>query len=192
MCTFLNTLPRRSRSNGDNKKKSMVLSLKPCLDKDGKKTWYRVRLLAWTSPEKNDRDDPFIERYVHQIWKKNDKGLPVIDDEVICPVTKHVHVDGNRYDACPMCTLANQYFMTWKESNWKDREAIKKNNEIGRKYQGIVPVYVRDDPNYPQNNGKIKVLIFSNKTPSKKDLESDSYNKYNYYDEFRKLVEKTS
>ena len=67
--------------------------------------------------------------------------------------------------------------MTWKESNWKDREAAKKNKEIGRKYQGIVPVYVRDDPNYPQNNGKIKVLIFSDKK---------------LYTEFRTKVEKAS
>lgn len=178
MCTFLSQLPKHSKSNGVNKRKSMVLSLKPCpTDENGKQTWYRLRLLAWSSPEKNDRDDPFIERFVHQVWKKNDKGLSEIEDEVTCPVTKHVNVEGNRYDACPMCRLANQYFLTWKESNWKDREAAKKNKEIGRKYQGIVPVYVRNDPNYPQNNGKIKVLIFSDKK---------------LYTEFRSKVEKAS
>ncbi len=192
MCTFHSQLPKRSKSNGTEKRKNMVLSLRPCPDKDSKQTWYRFRLLAWSAPEKNDRDDPFIERYVHQVWKKNDKGYSVIDDEVVCPVTKHVHVDGNRYDACPNCKLANQHFITWKEAKWKDREAAKKNKEIGRKYQGIVPVYVRDDPNYPQNNGQIKVIIFGNKSPSKKELESGEYNKFEYYDEFRKIVEKAS
>lgn len=177
MCTFLSQLPKRSKSNGTAQNKNLVLSLKPCPEKDGKPSWYRVRLLAWSSPEKNDRDDPFIERFVHQIWKKNDKGLPVIDDEVTCPVTKHVHVEGNRYDACPICRLANQYFLTWKESAWKDREAAKKNKEIGRKYQAIIPVYVKDDPNYSQNNNKFKVLIFSDKK---------------FYQEFRSKVEKAS
>lgn len=163
MCTFLSQLPKRSKSNGTAQNKSLVLSLKPCPDIDGKPSWYRVRLLAWSSPEKNDRDYPFIERFVHQIWKKSDKGFPIIDDEVTCPVTKHVHVEGNRYDACPMCKVANQYFITWKSSNYTDREALKKNNEIGRKYQAIIPVYVKDDPNYNGNNGKFKVLIFNDK-----------------------------
>jgi hypothetical protein len=177
MCTFLSQLPKKSKSNGTSQNKSLVLSLRPCPDKDGKPSWYRVRLLAWSSPEKNDRDDPFIVRYVHQVWKKNEKGFPVIDDEVTCPVTKHVHVEGNRYDACPICKLSNQYFLTCKESNWKDRDAAKKNSETSRKYQAIIPVYVKDDPNYPQNNNKFKVLIFSDKK---------------FYQEFRSKVEKAS
>lgn len=177
MCTFLSQLPKKSKSNGTGQRKSMVLSLKTCPDVEGKPSWYRVRLLAWSSPEKNDRDDPFIERYVHQIWKKNEKGFSVIDDEVVCPVTKYVHIDGNRYDSCPMCKLANQYFGAWKSSNWKDRDAAKKNNELGRKYQGIIPVYVVDDPNYPQNKGTFKVLIFNDKQ---------------FYSEFRSKVEKAS
>lgn len=177
MCTLLSQLPKRSKSTGTDKRKSLVLAMRPCPDKDGKPTWYRVRLLAWTSPEKNDRDYPFIERYVHQIWKKNDKGLPVIEDEVTCPVTKHVHVEGNRYDMCPMCRLANQSFIALKESNWKDNDARKLNRELGRKFQGIVPVYVKDDPNYPQNNNQFKVIIFSDKK---------------LYEEFRSKVEKAS
>lgn len=155
----------------------MVLKLRPCPDKDGKPSWYRLRLLAWSSPEKNDRDDPFIERFVHQVWKKTDKGYNVVDDEVTCPVTKHVHVEGNRYDACPMCRLSNQHFMTWKESGWKDRDAAKKNKEIGRKYEAIVPVYVVDDPNYQLNNTTFKVLIFNDKK---------------LYMEFRQKIEKAS
>lgn len=163
MCMFMSQLPRKSKSNGQPVKKRLALSLKPCPDNGGQPTWYRVRLLAWTSPEKNDRDDPFIERFVHQVWKKNDKGYNVVDDEVVCPVTKHVHVEGNRYDACPICGLANQHFVRWKESGWKDREAARQNRSIGRKYEGIVPVYVKDDPNTPANNGTFKAIIFHDK-----------------------------
>jgi hypothetical protein len=151
--------------------------MKPCQDKDGKPVWYRVRLLAWTSPEINNRDYPFIERFVHTIWKKNDKGFSVIDDEVTCPVTKHVQIEGNPYKVCPICKLADQYFGAWQSSGWKDREACKKNKEIGRKYQAIIPVYVVDDPNYQANNGKFKVLIFSDKK---------------FYEVFKEKVEKAS
>ena len=176
MCTFMSNLPKRSRVN-QSIKKNLVLSLKPCPDKDNKPTWYRVRLLAWTSPEINNRDYPFIERFVHTIWKKNDKGFSVIDDEVTCPVTKHVHIEGNPYKVCPICKLADQYFGAWQSSGWKDREACKKNKEIGRKYQAIIPVYVVDDPNYQANNGKFKVLIFSDKK---------------FYEAFKEKVEKAS
>ena len=134
MCTFLSALPKKSKSNGI-KKPNLLLSMKPCKDdENGKKTWYRFRLLAWTSPEKNDRDDAFIERFVHQIWKKDpEKGYSYIVDEVTCPVTKHVKIEGNRYNGCPICKLANQYFMTWQESGWKHKEAAKQNKTIGRK-----------------------------------------------------------
>lgn len=111
------------------------------------------------------------------MWKKNDKGYNVVDDEVVCPVTKHVHVEGNRYDACPICGLANQHFVRWKESGWKDREAARQNRSIGRKYEGIVPVYVKDDPNTPANNGTFKAIIFHDKKK---------------YSEFREKVAKAS
>jgi len=110
-----------------------------------------------------DRDYPFIERFIHQRWKINDKGYPEIEDEVVCPVTKWVEWEGNRYETCPICRYANQQFMTLKESNWKDADARKKNRDFGRKYQAIVPVYVVNDPNYEGNNGKFKVIMFGDK-----------------------------
>lgn len=162
MCTFLNTLPKRSKSAGTAKRKSLVLSIKPCPDKDGEKTWYRFRLLNFAG-KGTDRDYPFIERFIHQHWKINEKGYPEIEDEVTCPVTKWVDWEGNRYDTCPICRYANQQFLTLKESGWKDADARKKNRDFGRKYQGIVPVYVVNDPNYEGNNGKLKVIIFGDK-----------------------------
>lgn len=163
MCTFLNTLPKRSKSAGTSKRKSLVLSMKPCpTDEDGNKTWYKFRLLNFAG-KGTDRDYPWIERFIHQHWKINEKGYPEIEDEVTCPVTKWVDWEGNRYDTCPICRYANQQFLTLKESGWKDADARKKNRDFGRKYQGIVPVYVVNDPNYEGNNGKLKVLIFGDK-----------------------------
>lgn len=176
MCTFISTLPKRSKSMGQ-KKKSLVMSLKPCADE---KTYYRVRLLAFNPPPESgsDRDFPHIQRFVHQHWGVNkEKGYPVLEDEVTCPVTPHVHVEGNRYDACKICTLANKYFIAFKESGWKDKEANKKNKELGRKYQYIVPVYVVQNPNWEGDNGKFKVLIFNDKKFSQ---------------EFQKKIEKAS
>lgn len=165
MCNFISTLPVKNYDEQStiSHRNSIAMFLKPCPDTPTEKTWYRFRLLAFTTPRKSKRNYPFIERYVHQVWDVTDKGRRIIKDEVVCPVTKWVEFDGNRYEGCPMCRIANQYFISAKESKWKDREAIKKQNEFGRKYEAIVPVYVVNDPNYPTNNGKFKVLIFNDK-----------------------------
>lgn len=174
MCELMTSLPKHSKSNGGGKKRNLYLSLKPCADE---KTYYRVRLLAFSS-ESTDRDDPFIERFIHQKWGVNaEKGYPVLEDEIVCPVTPHVHVEGNKYDSCKICNLANKYFVTFKESGWKDKEANKKNKEFGRKYQAIIPVYVVDNPNFDGDNGKFKVLIFNDKK---------------FYQNFRSQIEKAS
>lgn len=174
MCTFISSLPKKSKSAGQRTaKKNLVMSLKPCPDAN---SYYRFRLLAFSSDSKNDRDDPHIIRWVHQVWKRDpEKNFPILEDEVICPVTPYVHVDGDRYHACKICDMANKYFLTFKESNWADKEANRKNKEFGRKYQAIVPVYVINDPNYDVNNGKFKVLIFNDKKQ---------------YQEFRSKIEK--
>lgn len=162
MCTFISSLPKKSVTKGTNKKSSLVCAIRPCPDEpNGDKTWYRFRLLAFKSAKTN-RDYPIIERFVHQHWGKNDKGQPVMDDEIVCPVTKWTDWEGDRY-GCPVCQYANQNFLALKESNWRDATARQKNREFGRKYQAIVPVYVVNDPNYAGNNGKFKVIIFWDK-----------------------------
>lgn len=164
MCMFMNELPRNSRSAESTKKPNLFLGIKPTPEKE----YYRFRLLAFSSPSKNDRDYPFIERYVHQHWGKNDKGKSIITDTVICPVTKYVKTEGNPYNECPICRYANNNFLAWKESNWKDKESAKKQREFSRKFEAIVPVYVVSDPVYDRNNNKFKVLIFSDKDFYKK------------------------
>ena len=83
MCTFYSTLPKQSKSTG-LKKKNLVLSMKPCKDE---KTFYRFRLLAFSSDGKNDRDFPWIQRFMHVKWGVHpEKGHPMIVDSITCPV----------------------------------------------------------------------------------------------------------
>ena len=173
MCTFINSLPSQSKTAETTRKKNLALFIKPTNNNE----YYKFRLLAFKSPQKNDRDYPFIERYIHQHWTKDSEGKSKIDAQVVCPVTKFANVDGNRYDACPICKFANMNFVTWKESGWKDRESAKKNKEFGRKFEAIIPVYVKQDPTYPQNNGQLRVLIFTDKE---------------FYKKFKQKIQETS
>ena len=163
MCKFYDTLPTRSKTAGNNKKRNLALFMKPCPEENGKPKYYRFRLLNFGSDGKNDRDFPFIKRFQHTKWGKNDKGLPVVVDQITCPVTPHVHVEGNRYQACKVCEAAGKYFGIYKASGYTDKEAGRKNKEFSRKLEWIIPVYVVDDPNYENNNGKLKVIIFDTK-----------------------------
>ena len=176
MCTFMTSLPKNSKSAGVNKKpKNIVLTMRPCADEN---TYYRFRLLAFSSSGKNDRDDPHIVRFVHQIWGTHpEKGYPVLEDEIVCPVSPHVHVEGNKYGACKICDVAGKYWAAYSDSGFKDKDAGKKNKMFGRKYQAIVPVYVINDPNYDGNNNKFRVIIFNDKKQ---------------YTEFRQKIEKAS
>lgn len=174
MCKFYDSLPSRSKTAGNNKKRSLALFMKPCADE---KTYYRFRLLNFGSDGKNDRDFPWIKRFVHTKWGKNDKGMPTVIDQITCPVTPHVHVEGNRYQACKICDIAGKYFGTYKASNYTDKEAGRKNKEFSRKLEWIIPVYVVSDPNYEGNNGKFKVIIFDNKVT---------------YEDFKDKVEKAA
>ena len=90
-------------------------------------------------------------------------------------MTPHVHVEGDRYHACKVCDMANKYFLAFKESGWKDKEANRKNKELSRKFNACIPVYCVNDPNYDGNIGKFKVLIINDKK---------------FYQEFRAKIEK--
>lgn len=160
MCTFLSSLPKSSKTAG-TKNTNKALYLKPCQDTKNEKVWYRFRLLNFAA-QNSDRDYPFIQRYVHQIWKKNEKGFSEVESEVVCPVTKWMDWDGDRYD-CQICKFANQQYNTLKETGWKDADARKKNKEFSRKFQAIIPIYIVNDPNYDGNNGKFRVLILNDK-----------------------------
>lgn len=162
MCTFSSILPRQTKANEKAKKRKMIVTLKPCPDEaDGSKTWYRFRLLNFTSKD-STREHPFIVRYVHQHWAKTDKGYDELENEVTCPMTDWMPWDGDRFD-CPICKYANSQWAVLKESNYKNVDARKKNREFGRIFQAIIPVYVVNDPNFEGNNGKFRAIIFQDK-----------------------------
>lgn len=175
MCTFCTELPKLSKSAEMPKKQRIYLPLKPSAEKE----YYRFRLLWFKSASKSDRDYPFIESYRHTHFGKNDKGQTIVDDFVVCPVTPYVKAkwEDDPYKSCPICKAGNNNFIAFKESGYKDRVSANKANEFGRKFAAYVPVYVVNDPNYEQNNGKLKVFMFGDK----KD-----------YEQFKDLVNKKS
>lgn len=170
MCTFLSTLPKQSKSVATKRPANIFLSLKPCPENDPK-AFYRFRLLNFAN-KNSTRDYPFIEKFTHTIWGKTEDGKPMIESSVVCPVTKYVEWVGDRYE-CPICKYANNNFIAYKESNYKDRVSGEKNRKFSRKFEAHVPVYVVNDPNYEANNNKFKVITFTDK---------DKYN------EFKELV----
>lgn len=160
MCVFCNELPKHNNVEV-TKKQNIYLSIKPSAPKE----FYRFRLLWFKQTSKNDRDYPFIERFIHNKWTKNSEGKNVLESSVVCPVTPFVKAKwgDDPYTSCPICNYANLNFITYKESGYKDKTSLKKSKEYGRIFEACIPVYVVNDPNYPQNNGKLKVLIFNDK-----------------------------
>lgn len=166
MCTFLSELPKHSKTIEQPKQQMLYLPLQPSNEKE----YYRFRLLWFKSPSKNDRDYPFIERYMHMHFAKDEEDKWQIESQVVCPVTPHVkqHWEGDAYNSCPICNFSNHNFIAFKESGWKDRESSKKQKEFSRKFEACVPVYVVSDPNYDGNQGKFKVIKFVDKEDYKK------------------------
>lgn len=160
MCTFLSTLPKQSKSVSTNRPVNIFLSLKPC-PADDPRAFYRFRLLNFAS-KNSTRDYPFIEKYTHTVWGKTEDGKPMIESSVVCPVTKYVDWVGDRYD-CPICKYASNNFISYKESNYKDKVSAEKNRKFSRKFEANIPVYVVNDPNYEGNNNKFKVITFTDK-----------------------------
>lgn len=159
MCTWMTELPQKAKSAENVHKPNLMMYLKPTQPKE----YYRFRLLGFRST-KSDRDFPFIETYVHQVWCEGEDGKRHTE-RIVCPVTPYVKSkwNGDPMNDCPICRFANANFAAWKQSGWKDKESAKKNKEFGRKFEAIIPVYVVSDPLYPQNNGHFRVFSFTDK-----------------------------
>ncbi len=170
MCTFCSSieLPTRSKTDGSAKKSTsrLISFLKPNKPKE----FYRFRLLWFKTPRSN-RDFPFIERYIHQHWTNSDKGFRTTDDVITCPTTKWVDFDGDPYKECPLCRAANKHFIAMKNSNYSDAISKQKYRDMKRAYQAVIPVYIVNDPNYEQANGKIRCFTFDDKDQYKAFLE---------------------
>ena len=160
-------LPTRSKTGEVEKKPNLMLWIKATPPKE----YYRFRLLGFKSA-KSDRDYPFVVRYIHQVWVEGEDGKRHTES-VVCPVSPFVKAKwkGDPMNDCPICRFANANFAAWKQSGWKDRESAKKNKEFGRKFEALVPIYVVNDPIYPQNNGHFRVFSFTDKEQYKKFIE---------------------
>lgn len=179
MCTFCSDLPP-NQYGANHKKAPITLFLKPN-DPNNENEKYRFRILNFRSQAKNDRAYPFISRYVHNHWSKNDNGINVVDECVVCPSTPYIdakndatlgYADTYRelklrdkkptYDlVCPICRHVQEMWSSWKSSGKTDRLAIERINSLRKQFQGVVPVYVVNDPVNPKNNGRFKCIIFN-------------------------------
>lgn len=162
MCKFMSTLPKHSNIIGAPKRNpNLELFLQPCKDKD---TYYRVRLLAFSSSKKNDRDDPHITRFVHQSWMTDPKTGKKKLEKIVCSAhTPWVKVEGNKASSCKICNYVGQQWSIYNESGKTDVDARTKAGTLGKRFEAVIPVYVKNDPNYEKNNGKFKVIIMTDK-----------------------------
>ena len=160
MCTFISSFPKHSKSIGAPKKNTnSEMFLQPCKDD---RTYYRVRLLGIGS--KVGRDDPHIVRFVHKSWVTDPKTGKKHLEKVVCPAkTPWIDPEGPKASSCKICNFAGQQWSIYRESGKTDVAARQKAGSCGASYEAIVPVYVRNDPNYEKNNGKFKVIIFNDK-----------------------------
>lgn len=151
MCNFIDDIPAKSKTSevGGTTKKYLELYLKETPPDQ----FYRFRLIGISTKQ---RDNPFIEKYVHEIWTVNEDGKRVQSDYIVCPRTKYVGKN-----ECPVCKHGDQLWITCKNSNWTDKLSQKKKNELARHYRAHLLVYVVNDPNYSNNNGKLKVITFA-------------------------------
>lgn len=155
MCTFLNKLPDRNKVSSvyGTKRQRIFLPIKPTTDP---KAVYRFRILAYKS-SKTDREYPFIERFTHTKWGRNENGKPIMESQVICPSTAYVKSISHK--DCPICKLSNANFKAYNESGKRDRESLRRGRENARKFEAMIPVYVVNDPNNASNNNQLRVIM---------------------------------
>lgn len=160
MCTFISSFPKHSKTMGAPKKNTnLEMFLQPCKDD---RTYYRVRLLGIGS--KVGRDDPHIRRAIHKAWVTDPKTGKKHLEKVVCTKsTPWIETEGPKASSCKICNFVGQQWSIYRESGKTDIAARQKAGSCGTSYEAIVPVYVRNDPNYEKNNGKFKVIIFNDK-----------------------------
>lgn len=157
MSKLMNSLSRSPEIIGMQRpNRNIEMFLKP--NKEGE--FYRVRLLG-PSCNNGRRTDPHITRYVHSVWSTDPNTGKKKVDKVVCPKnTPWVATVGNKKNSCRLCSYVDQQFAIYNESGKTDNVAKKAAGTMRYKFEGIVPVYVVNDPNYEKNNGKCKVIVF--------------------------------
>lgn len=188
MCTFCSDLPTDER--GGAGKAFITLFLKPNNPADPNQK-YRFRLLNFRSPTKNNRSYPFISRFVHNHWGVNDKGINVVDDYVACPSSPYIDARNDSElgfvdvfkelklrdkkptwdNVCPICRHVAEAWNAWKSSGKTDKMALDRISMMKKQFQGVIPVYVVNDPINPKNNGRFKCFILNNQDEYKHLIE---------------------
>lgn len=161
MCTLISAFPKySSMMNSSKPKQNLEMFLQECKDD---RTYYRVRLIGSSSSK---RDDPHIIRHIHSAWSKEDPATHKKHlDKIVCPSnTSWVDTeDVPKKAACKVCGFVNQNWTIYRESGKTDTLARKQAGTMSSKFEAIVPVYVRNDPNYDKNNGRFRVIVFNDK-----------------------------
>ena len=156
MCNFIDDIPLKSKTaETGNSNKYLELFFKPTPADQ----YYRFRLIGITT---KNRDNPFIEKYIHEVWTTNSEGRREIADSITCPRTKYI---GKQ--ECAVCKHTDHLWVACKNSKWTDKLSQKKKRELQRKYRAHLLVYVVNDPNYSGNNGKLKVITFTDQNEFK-------------------------
>ena len=175
MCKFMSSFPKNTDIIGAPKRNTnLELFLQPCKDKN---TYYRVRLLAFES-KSGERKDPHITRKVHKAWVTDPKTGKKKLERIVCSRgTPWIETEGPKNSSCKICNYAGQQWTIYNESGKTDTLARQNAGKMTASFEAIIPVYVRNDPNYEKNNGKFKVIIMNDEKQ---------------YKAFRELIEKKS
>ena len=138
---------------------NLEMFLQPCKDE---KTYYRLRLIG--PPSNVGRTDPHIVRHVHKIWITDPATGKKRLEKLTCVAnTPWIETEGPKKSSCKICAYAAHQWAIYNESSKSDPEARIKASRFSSYYEAIVPVYVKNDPNYERNNGKLRVIVFDNK-----------------------------
>jgi hypothetical protein len=69
--------------------------------------YYRLRLLYFSDPT-NQRTIPFIEKFCHTVYNRDEKNKLTID-YVTCPTSPYLKIE-NAWKKCPCCQYANKQY----------------------------------------------------------------------------------
>jgi len=116
---------------------------------------YRVRLLFFLDPN-SGRSGPFIEKWIHSYWDAENKK----SSWVTCPTSSYLKGKAG-FNACPICTNNSKLWADHKKN--ASLVAKKLYDTFKRRFHGFAMAYVINDPQTPDNNGKVKLFKYGSK-----------------------------
>lgn len=140
------------------------------------KQFYRLRLLYF-SDVTSKRTIPFIEKFCHTIYKRDENNKLSIE-YVTCPTSPYLNID-NAWMKCPICQYANKQYELCQDTEWKNKAAREAHRKMRRQFVSFLPVYVVSDPNVPANSGRVMILNIRDLNAHKKLTETIKVAEYN-------------